>query len=62
MATTNLKDFTKYIDNLGKKNNLGDVSGSLTQYAKYIKEIETLMKKLASTKDINFSNTIRRRN
>ena len=59
MATTNLKDFTKYIDNLGKKNNLGDVSGSLTQYAKYVKEIEALMKKLASTKDINFSNAIR---
>ena len=57
-ATSQLESFSKALKDMAKENNLGAISGDLNQYTKYVNDFVNSMKKIATTKDINFANAI----
>ena len=58
-ASAALKEFRNGFKDMGKSLNLGDISGEMSQFTKYVNEIQKAMKQLATTKDVNFAKTIK---
>lgn len=58
-ASNELKNFTDNLSKLGREGNLGNISGDMSQFTKYVNDIVSSMKKLATTKDVNFGNVIK---
>lgn len=56
MATTKLKSFTEEFKGI---KDLGDISGGMSQFTKYVNEIVASTKKLLTIKDIEFADTIK---
>ena len=58
-ASNDLKSFIDSLNRLGREGNLGNISGDMGQFTKYVNDIVSSMKKLATTKDVNFGNVIK---
>ena len=54
-AITELKTFSNEMKNTAKNMNLGDISGGMSQFTKYVNDLVSLTKQLSKTKDVNLS-------
>ena len=58
-AVVELSTFGDKLKNLGKDFDLGNISGDMSQFTKYVNDLLKLYKQLSTTKDINFAKTIK---
>ena len=58
-AITELKTFSNEMNNTAKSMNLGDISGGMSQFTKYVNDLVSLTKQLSKTKDINIAKGIK---
>ena len=58
-ATNELKTFSNEMKDMANKMNLGDISGGMSQFTKYVNDLVKLTKQLSTTKDLNFAEGIK---
>jgi DNA repair exonuclease SbcCD ATPase subunit len=58
-AITELKTFSNEMKDTAKSMNLGDISGGMSQFTKYVNDLVSLTKQLSKTKDINIAKGIK---
>ena len=58
-AGQDLEEFKDKMKNMAQSMGLGDISGEMSQFTKYVNEVVKLTKQLSTTKDINFADVIK---
>ena len=58
-AGQDLEEFKDKMKNMAQSMGLGDISGEMSQFTKYVNEVVKLTKQLSTTKDLNFADGIK---